>query len=194
MKFAWVISGMGRLAQAASKFDEVSLIVLSPTASRVDLVGWAKTSARIPCELIDSDTDYSGEIESALDKHKIDYAFFTYNRILRGPILETYHRRMINFHPAPLPEYPGLNGYHDAYDHGVLGVTYHWLETETDCGEVLSSVRYPVRGISLSTYGAVIYSEALGLLMKLIPWLRGYSWTSNNCTGQLSRPANDIQA
>ena len=61
------------------------------------------------------------------------------------PLLEAYEGRIINIHPAYLPEFPGAHGIEDAWNAGVAeaGVTIHWVDSGVDTGKVIKQVRVP---------------------------------------------------
>lgn len=77
-----------------------------------------------------------------------------YRRILgRGFLQQFYdsshhHFRVMNIHPALLPEYPGLNSYERAFAdcRAFSGVTVHYVDEGVDTGQVIlqdSFVRMP---------------------------------------------------
>ena len=65
---------------------------------------------------------------------------------LVGPtLLAAYEGRIINIHPAYLPEFPGAHGIEDAWQAGVSesGVTIHWVDSGVDTGKIIQQVRVP---------------------------------------------------
>ncbi len=53
--------------------------------------------------------------------------------------------RIINIHPAYLPEFPGAHGIEDAWEADIpeSGVTVHWVDSGVDTGQLLKQVRVP---------------------------------------------------
>ena len=62
-------------------------------------------------------------------------------------------RRWFNYHPAPLPEYPGLTNYADAIRNKVksFGVTLHKMTQIADRGEIIKQLYFPLRSIPTNT-------------------------------------------
>jgi phosphoribosylglycinamide formyltransferase-1 len=60
-------------------------------------------------------------------------------RIVKGPLLDDYSRRMINIHPALLPSFKGLHGQRQALDYGVKysGCTVHFVDDGIDTGPII---------------------------------------------------------
>lgn len=71
--------------------------------------------------------------------------------IVTEPLLTRFHRRMINLHPALLPEFGGAGMYGRHVHEAVLaagrkqtGCTVHYVDAGTDTGEILLHRRIPV--------------------------------------------------
>jgi Methionyl-tRNA formyltransferase len=60
-------------------------------------------------------------------------------RILKGPLLNHPRLGVVNFHPAPLPQYKGLGGYNLAIleDRGSWGATAHYVDHGIDTGGII---------------------------------------------------------
>lgn len=89
---------------------------------------------------------YEQAIVDLLDKHEIDLVCLTgYMKIVGETLLLAYEGRIINIHPAYLPEFPGAHGIEDAWEAGVdqSGVTIHWVDSGVDTGQVIQQVRVP---------------------------------------------------
>jgi formyltetrahydrofolate-dependent phosphoribosylglycinamide formyltransferase len=65
-------------------------------------------------------------------------------RILAPEVVGRF--RIVNTHPALLPEFPGARAIQDALAAGaeVTGVTVHWVDEGVDTGPVLAQVKVPV--------------------------------------------------
>ena len=66
-------------------------------------------------------------------------------KIVGPTLLAAYEGRIINIHPAYLPEFPGAHGIQDAWEAGVSqsGVTVHWVDSGIDTGKIIQQVRVP---------------------------------------------------
>ena len=67
-------------------------------------------------------------------------------RIIGAPVLHAYPGRIINTHPAYLPEFPGAHAVRDALTAGVTqtGCTVHVVDEGVDTGPVLVQERVPI--------------------------------------------------
>ncbi|MGT2829272.1 phosphoribosylglycinamide formyltransferase [Streptococcus hillyeri] len=89
---------------------------------------------------------YEEAIVELLDKHQIDLVVLAgYMKIVSHTLLSAYEGRIINIHPAYLPEFPGAHGIEDAWKAGVSqsGVTVHWVDSGVDTGQIIKQVRVP---------------------------------------------------
>lgn len=90
--------------------------------------------------------DYETALVELLDQHQIDLVCLAgYMKIIGPTLLSAYEGRIINIHPAYLPEFPGAHGIQDAWEAGVAesGVTIHWVDSGVDTGQVIKQVRVP---------------------------------------------------
>lgn len=62
-----------------------------------------------------------------------------YMRIVGPTLLEAYPQRIVNLHPALLPNFPGAHAILDAYQAGVsqTGVTVHYIDEGIDTGPLI---------------------------------------------------------
>lgn len=94
----------------------------------------------------DSKVAYEQAIVDLLEDNQIDLVCLAgYMKIVGPTLLSAYERRIINIHPAYLPEFPGAHGIEDAWQAGVSesGVTIHWVDSGVDTGKVIQQVRVP---------------------------------------------------
>ena len=90
--------------------------------------------------------DYEAALVELLEEHQIDLVCLAgYMKIVGPTLLEAYEGRIINIHPAYLPEFPGAHGIEDAWNAAVAesGVTIHWVDSGVDTGKVIKQVRVP---------------------------------------------------
>lgn len=89
---------------------------------------------------------YEQAIVELLDQQAIDLVVLAgYMKIVGPTLLSAYEGRIINIHPAYLPEFPGAHGIEDAWEAGVSqsGVTVHWVDAGVDTGQIIRQVRVP---------------------------------------------------
>ena len=69
-----------------------------------------------------------------------------FGTVLEQPIHDAFPDRILNTHPALLPEFPGWHAVHDALAAGVpeTGTTVHVAHLEMDTGPVLAQATVPV--------------------------------------------------
>ncbi|BBD21742.1 phosphoribosylglycinamide formyltransferase [Streptococcus constellatus subsp. constellatus SK53] len=94
----------------------------------------------------DNKVAYEEAIVTLLEKYDIDLICLAgYMKIVGPTLLAAYEGRIINIHPAYLPEFPGAHGIDDAWNAGVTesGVTIHWVDSGVDTGKVIKQVRIP---------------------------------------------------
>ncbi len=99
----------------------------------------------IPCEFVNP-KDYKGKepyeeyILKVLKEHDVQLIVLAgYMRFIGKVLLEAYPRRIINLHPAYLPNFPGAHSIQDAYEAKVefTGVTVHFVDEGVDTGEII---------------------------------------------------------
>ena len=86
----------------------------------------------------DNKIAYEQAIIDLLKKYAIDLVCLAgYMKIVGPTLLAAYQGRIINIHPAYLPEFPGAHGIDQS------GVTIHWVDNGVDTGKVIKQVRVP---------------------------------------------------
>ena len=94
-----------------------------------------------------------------------------YMKIVGPTLLAAYEGRIINIHPAYLPEFPGAHGIEDAWNAGVdqSGVTIHWVDSGVDTGKVIKQVRVPrLEGDTLDTFETRIHETEYKLYPEVL--------------------------
>jgi phosphoribosylglycinamide formyltransferase-1 len=68
-------------------------------------------------------------------------------RIVKKDLLDKYHGRVMNVHPALLPSFKGLDGQKQALDYGVRfsGCTVHFVDQGVDTGPIIIQRVVPVK-------------------------------------------------
>lgn len=104
------------------------------------------TSHTFELKEFDNKVAYEEAIVALLEKYDIDLICLAgYMKIVGPTLLAAYEGRIINIHPAYLPEFPGAHGIDDAWEAGVdqSGVTIHWVDNGVDTGKVIKQVHVP---------------------------------------------------
>jgi malate dehydrogenase (oxaloacetate-decarboxylating) len=149
LKLAVLISGRGSNLTAIQNNIESGIlqgkakiaVVVSNKADAKGLV-FAKerglTTAVCPTEK---------EILAELKKYSLDLICLAgYMRIISPEFLKTYKNKIINIHPALLPNFPGLHVHEQVLAAKVKesGCTVHYVDEGVDTGPVLAQARVPV--------------------------------------------------
>lgn len=106
----------------------------------------------VPCESFElkefSDKkSYEAALLELLKRYDVELVVLAgYMRIIGNDLLEAFPNRIINIHPALLPNFPGLHGIKDAYEAGVkeTGVTIHYVDSGVDTGPIIAQGKVQV--------------------------------------------------
>jgi len=147
-------SNMAALIEAAKTKDypaEIALVVSNRPEAGGLLVARA---AGIATETVDH-TKFSGdrnrfehEIQSILEKYRIEIICLAgFMRLLTADFLERWQWRILNIHPALLPDFKGLDTHKRVIDAGVKihGATVHFVVPQLDSGPVIAQGAINVR-------------------------------------------------
>ncbi len=86
-------------------------------------------------------------IDAALEAEGVAFICLAgYLRVLTPFLVDKWAGRMINIHPALLPEFKGLHTHERAIEAGAAehGATVHWVSSGVDEGEIIAQARVPV--------------------------------------------------
>jgi phosphoribosylglycinamide formyltransferase-1 len=176
-------SNMSALIKAARAPDYPAEIVLV-VSNRPDASGLAHArAAAIATVVIDhrSFGENREAFERALDdelgKYRVEIVCLAgFMRLLTAWFIGRWRGRILNIHPALLPDFKGLNTHRRALEAGVKrhGATVHFVVEETDAGPVISQQSVAVmEGDTEETLAARvlevehrIYPEALRLVAE----------------------------
>lgn len=113
----------------------------------------------------------SGFFLDKLEGHGVDHAFIFCDKLLRGPLLERYRNRIINFHPSLLPAFPGLKSIDRALAAGafLLGNTAHFIDEGMDTGPVIMQSIVPRS--RYRDYESVL-EQQIPMALQIIRWLQ----------------------
>jgi phosphoribosylglycinamide formyltransferase-1 len=94
-----------------------------------------------------------------------------YMHLLRPVFLARFPRRVVNVHPAPLPEFPGAHPLEDLLDARApaAAATVHFVDEGVDTGEVIASEPVPVlEGDSVETLRERVHEVEHQLLPEVV--------------------------
>ncbi len=86
-------------------------------------------------------------INAALEAEGVEFICLAgYLRVLTPYLVDAWANRMINIHPALLPQFKGLHTHERAIEAGATehGATVHWVSSGVDEGEIIAQARVPV--------------------------------------------------
>lgn len=101
----------------------------------------------VPYTQFDSRDDWGAELGAQLAVWQPDLVVLSgLMRLLPAALVDEWSPRIINTHPAYLPEFPGAHGVRDALAAGVdqTGASVILVDTGVDSGPILAQERVPV--------------------------------------------------
>jgi phosphoribosylglycinamide formyltransferase-1 len=101
----------------------------------------------VPRREFDSREEWGAELAEQLDVWKPDLVVLSgLMRLLPAALVDAWSPRIINTHPAYLPEFPGAHGVRDALEAGVsqTGASVIIVDNGVDSGPILAQERIPV--------------------------------------------------
>lgn len=187
MIYAFYVSGRsGRLKkflqQADAKILEQINIVVSDSGIDTELEN-ELNKHKIPlkvfqrCQLSgisnkEKNKQFSDLLLRELKACHVDYCFSFGSHILAGEILQEYLYRIINFHLAILPMFPGQKAIDQAVRHGnifLLGNTAHFIDEGVDTGLVIMQSVLPMQHFYDTGFNYdVVLDLQIQMLNKLI--------------------------
>ena len=142
-------SGAGSLLQAlldaparSADYEVVGFITDNPNAFAIQRAA----QAGVPVAVI-ALTDFADRpawnaalADAVADTHPDWVVSAGFMRILGAPVLERFPGRIINTHPALLPNFPGAHAVRDALAAGAVetGSTVHFVDAGVDTGPVIA--------------------------------------------------------
>jgi len=156
-RVAVLISGRGSnmtaLIEAAKAKDYPAEIVLV-VSNRPEAPGLARArAAGVETAVVDhaqfgEDREaFERALDGELRAHRIDLVCLAgFMRLLTPWFVTRWSGRMLNIHPALLPQFKGLHTHRRAIEAGVErhGATVHFVSLEMDCGPIILQDSVPV--------------------------------------------------
>ena len=158
----------------AGAFDaEVALVVASRPCQGIECA-----SQRGLPSIQHAGTLARDELLALMDDHEADWAVLAgYLRLL--PVPEQLRGRIVNIHPALLPDFGGAGMHSDRVHQAVLdagvresGCTVHLCDDRYDTGPILAQSRCPVlEGDSVETLAARVFERECALYPSVLDGL-----------------------
>lgn len=92
---------------------------------------------------------HEAKMLEAVRQYEVDHVLLAgYMRVLTPYFLRSFEGRVINIHPALLPDFPGLHGAERQWESGakVAGATVHFVDEGVDTGQPILMGSVEVRG------------------------------------------------
>jgi phosphoribosylglycinamide formyltransferase 1 len=94
-----------------------------------------------------------------------------YMHLLTPSFLERFPKRVVNVHPAPLPDFPGAHPLEDVIESGApaAAATVHFVDEGVDTGPVIATEPVPVReGDTVESLRERVHEAEHRLLPKVV--------------------------
>ena len=135
-----------------SKNINIGVIITdNPTAGIIEKA----RQLSIPVEIVDKATRTSTEIVELLDSYAIDFIVLAgYLKLIPPVLIKAYPNKIVNIHPALLPNYGGKGMYGMHVHQAVInnkathsGITIHVVNEQYDKGKILVQKAFSLKGI-----------------------------------------------
>lgn len=192
MKYAFYISGYSErlkkfLLQADSEILTSIQIVISEYELNEEITALLNhfnifyrtcNYCELGCNNEERNLNFSNIMLHELEKYNVDYCISFGKHLLRGALLKKYENRIINFHPALLPMYPGRKAIDQAVIDNkalLIGNTAHFVDDGIDTGIIIMQSVIPLRAFTDTYDYNVILDLQIEMLNQIIDII------NNNC-------------
>lgn len=118
---------------------------------------------------------FSNMLLKELEESGCDYCFSFGSHILSGELLLIFKNRIINFHPALLPMFPGRNAIDQAAESDrclIVGNSAHFIDEGVDSGPLIMQSVIPIRNFLETKNYDIILDLQIEMLKQLVELLR----------------------
>ena len=155
LSVAVLISGAGSnlraLLEATDSADFPARVVVVGADREAEGLGHAEDfgipSFSVPYARFSSRDEWGAELAAQLDVWRPDLVVLSgLMRLLPASVVDAWSPRIVNTHPAYLPEFPGAHGVRDALAAGAAqtGASVIVVDNGVDSGPILAQERVPV--------------------------------------------------
>jgi phosphoribosylglycinamide formyltransferase 1 len=134
-------------------------------------------TAAFPADAYGDRTGRDAAMAGWIEAHRADLVVLAgYMQLLSEPFVTRFRGRIVNIHPALLPQFPGLDAIGQALAAGVqeTGVSVHFVDEGIDTGPTIVQRRVPVpvgreRGVleaAIHTVEHELYPEAIRMIAE----------------------------
>jgi len=156
VRLAVLVSGTGTILQALLADGLPIVVVVADRPCRGLEIA---ADHHVASELVDRRTfggfgdefardAFTRRVVEVLEHHDVDLVVMAgFGTVLTAPVHAAYDGRILNTHPALLPEFPGWHAVEDALAAGamVTGCTVHLATLDMDAGPILAQQEVDVR-------------------------------------------------
>ena len=170
-----LVSGEGTNLQALL---DAGLPVVAVASNVAGVRGLARAeaagvpTAAFPIDAFSDRVARDAEMADWLVNHGVDLVVCAgYMHLLTPTFLDRFPQRVVNVHPAPLPDFPGAHPLEDVLAAGApaAAATVHYVDKGIDTGEVIASERVPVlSGDTVESLRARVHAAEHRLLPKIV--------------------------
>ena len=184
LRLAILISGSGSNLQAIIDAIETGTLnarIECVVSNNPEAYGLQRAARHgLPTKVIDhrdyaNRQQYDDALRSAIQSIEPDYIVLAgYMRILGSEFVNAFEHRILNIHPALLPDYKGLDTYARALANGETehGVSIHLVTADLDDGPVLLQASYPIEeGDKVSDLQAKGHYFEHRMYPQLLSWI-----------------------
>jgi phosphoribosylglycinamide formyltransferase-1 len=156
-RVAILISGRGSNMTAlieAAKADDYPAAIVLVVSNRPDAFGLSRAGeAGIETAIVDhrefgeDRAAFEHALDAQLRGHRIDIVCLAgFMRLFTPAFVRLWNGRMLNIHPALLPQFKGLHTHRRALEAGVKrhGATVHFVVPEMDSGPIVAQEAVPI--------------------------------------------------
>jgi len=155
LKIGVLISGRGSNLQAiidSAEKKEMAAQVRVVISNKADALGLERARTHgIEALVIPSKgkerVDFEREVAEALESREVGLVCLAgFMRLLSPYFIRRFKHRIMNIHPALLPNFPGEDAQQQAFDYGVKvsGCTVHFVDEGVDTGPIIIQLAVPV--------------------------------------------------
>ncbi len=127
--------------------------------------------------------NFSNLLLKELEESTCDYCFSFGSHILAGELLLKFKYRIINFHPALLPMFPGKSAIDQAVESNrclIVGNSAHFIDEGVDSGPLIMQSVIPIKSFLDTNDYNVILDLQINMLEQLIMLLKRDEITIEN--------------